>query len=55
MLKHDITSEPSADNPDVPPGDEDGQDVVIAFNSVRDFLRLQNYTFCRVLMKKQKP
>lgn len=29
MLKHDVTSEPSTDNPDVPPGDEDAHDVVV--------------------------
>lgn len=27
MLKHDVTSEPSVDNPDVPPGDDDSQIV----------------------------
>lgn len=33
MLKHDVTSEPSSDNPDVPPGDDDSQIVSDVFFS----------------------
>lgn len=33
MLKHDVTSEPSTDNPDVPPGDDDSQIV----SSIEEF------------------
>lgn len=31
MLKHDVTSEPTSDNPDVPPGDDDSQIVSETF------------------------
>lgn len=29
MLKHDAAAETSADNPDVPPGDEDSAEIVM--------------------------
>lgn len=31
MLKHDVTSEPDAENPDAPPGEDDANDVVVRF------------------------
>lgn len=41
MLKHDVTSESSTDNPDVPPGDDDSQIVSVA----RFDLYVRNFLF----------